>query len=612
MRESVPHLLTTSEPVEIFQKHQDLFEHYAGYSVHVELSPKGLDTFAFDLEKNTIYLSPRFYVDKFTGEESDRFTVFAILHEIGHFREKLEMLREDKGVENFQVYLDRVKKDKAFALTDNLIADISINREVVDRTNKEFKEREKDLYKKDLFPETDLTKAPRHIQFGQALLREHRVPDEECLVDPIVREEIVRLQRHEKGDIVDIMTNPNISMSKRLKILDHYIMPVVERLKEMDIEDRKKDEDGGDVDPNEMFKDDYTKAEKGTMGPISDEETEKALKKAFEEFLEKNPEAKSLSQEKTKDQTLQDQEKQEAEELGVGVDDLRGYRKTKEELETILDTETQKSVIEELSGLFSRIISKRKADRWSSKSPLEEGPYLADPANIVAAFKSGSLRSHSWEDVYKKPKELNKYGEIELSFIFDRSGSMDDNNKKIEQRKAAVLIMEALSDFETQLRNAKRSGNLNQDLTMKSEIFSFQGSPHEDATPLKSLSPNLTEVEKIKIAKKLSSTGGGTTDFVPLGVIQDGVSTESVKKIKDGKLKKIIIVMTDGGSDNSRAVRLSLEGLHEKGVVVVGVGITKSGEPAIETYKPRSILAEHAQDLPSVLGNILKEHLVDL
>ncbi len=70
--------------------------------------------------------------------------------------------------------------------------------------------------------------------------------------------------------------------------------------------------------------------------------------------------------------------------------------------------------------------------------------------------------------------------------------------------------------------------------------------------------------------------------------------------------------MTDGGSNNPVEVQNRLKSLQEKGVIIVGIGITESGEPALETYAPKSVLAKEVKDLPAVLANILKEHLADL
>jgi len=47
-------------------------------------------------------------------------------------------------------------------------------------------------------------------------------------------------------------------------------------------------------------------------------------------------------------------------------------------------------------------------------------------------------------------------------------------------------------------------------------------------------------------------------------------------------------------------------------VIVVGVGITKSGEPIKTTYAPDGRVSEKAADLGSTIGELLKEYLKDL
>ena len=387
-----------SVELSLFEKHRDLFNQYAGTSIHVELAPPGLDTFAFDLEKNTIYLSPRFYRDKFSGDESDRFTVYAILHEIGHFREKLEMMSEEGGLEDFQRYLEKIKKDKAFSLIDNLIADISINREVNNRTSSSFRQTERQMYETDLFPETDFTQIPKHIQFGQALLREHRLPEEKCIVADEVRVEIDNLRKGPQGDIVDIMTDPDVSMSMRLKVLERFIMPIVDKLRQQDLEDKKQQQkqkgdkgQGGDPKPgqgsgsdieeaNKIFDEDYKKAKKVLVDPTGEPDknpdedpTGDPINKALKEYLEKNPGAKSLNKRKTKKEIQDDLDKQEANEIGVNVDDLRLYKDIKTRLEDLKDPETNRTVIEELSALFARIISKENPNVGNLKPQLKKG-----------------------------------------------------------------------------------------------------------------------------------------------------------------------------------------------------------------------------------------------
>ena len=77
-------------------------------------------------------------------------------------------------------------------------------------------------------------------------------------------------------------------------------------------------------------------------------------------------------------------------------------------------------------------------------------------------------------------------------------------------------------------------------------------------------------------------------------------------------MKKIVIVFTDGESDDSSRVQNTLGKLRKEGIVVIGVGITESGNSALTTYAPEARLAETAEKLPVVLTDVLKEHLKDI
>ena len=628
-----------AEAVEFFEKHRDFLEHYAKGRVNIEPAPKSIPTFAFDLETNTIYINSMFYKKRGFSEEK---TLFAVLHEIEHFLEKKGMLAEEGGERQFDKYLKRIKASKAFSLMDNCDGDIRENRSVVSRTNKGMGELEEKIYKEDLFAETDFTSEPRHIQFSQALLREERVPGEQCQVSPEVRAALVEVAKV-KG-LMEIMTNPETPMSMRLKLQDKYIWPKVEALLEKDLEDKKKQKKdqekkdsgrgegkeeegkgkdgkpekgkgknekgkkelttpnsssaeegkGEETDPNKIFAKEYARAEKNFPEAVPVEEIEKALKEWKEAQKGKN----------SKDKADEDY----AKKIGVEKKDLQDYRKIVESLEKMVNSETDVSIIEELKNLFSRIISKRLKTAQAPKYPVEEGDELADPAQLVADVKSGNLQPKVWEDTEIREKKGDRFGEVEITLICDRSGSMA-GQKAEEQRKSAVLIMEVLKEF-AELCEAERI-NIDKPLEVKSEIYSF-ASESEDKTPLKKMSTELGEAERIKVLKKLYDVPGTTTDFNCLEAIDANLDDKTKIKIKIGELKKIVIVFTDGGSDNPGRVQGVLKSLRDSGVVAIGVGITNEGSPVLSTYAPNALVVEEVQRLPIVLGELLKEHLKDL
>jgi len=665
-----PNESSHTEAIAFVEKHRDFFEHYAKGRVSVEPAPQGLNTFAFNLEKNTIYVNSMFYKKQGFSDEK---TLFAICHEIEHFLEKKAMLMEEGGEKKFDKYLKRIKASKAFSLTDNCDADIRENRTVVDRTNKGMRDLEEKIYKEDLFSDADFTKEPRHIQFSQALLREARVSGEQCKVSPEVRlalDEVAKV----KG-LMDIMTNPETPMSTRLRLQDKYIWPKVEALLEKDIEDKKnqkkkeedqkkqegqgkggeqgqdkesqkgeptdekqkegegqegkdgkpkkdkkaengkgekeggnktgkkveektegggKKEKGDETDPNKIFADEYTEVEKKFPEAVPLEEIEKAFKE-WKDFQKKSSPDKA--------------DEDYAQKIGVEKKDLQEYRKIVNELEKIVNPGTDVGIIEELRNLFSRIISKRLKRALAPQYPVEEGDELVDPAQLITDVKSGNLQPKVWEDTEMKEKKGDRFGEVEITSVCDRSSSMEEGQKAIEQRKSAVLVMEVLKEF-AELCEAEKI-NIDKPLEVKSEIYSF-ASDDEDKIPLKKMSVELGEADRINILKKLHNLPGSTTDFNCLEAIDGNLDDKTKQKIKEGELKKIVIVFTDGGSDNPARVQGVLKSLRANGVIVIGVGITSAGSPVLSTYAPNALVVEDVQKLPIILGELLKEHLKDI
>jgi len=630
-----------AEAFSFVEENRDFFEHHARGSIKIEPAPEGMNTFAFNLENNTIYINSMFFEKLGFSKEK---TIFATLHEIEHFMEKIQMLEEEGGEKNFEKYLKKLETSKAFGLMDNCVADIRENRSVVSKTNKGMKDLEENIYKEDLFPESDFTGEPSHIQFCQAILREARVQNEKCNVSPLVRQKLDELTKV-KG-LMNIMTNPQTPMSMRLKLQDKYIWPKVQELLEKDIEEKKnnpqsgnnnqdgansenkkgdhddiekedkedegqnddkKDESsktkkaGGkekkvETDPNKIFSDDYEKAFKKVPNAVSTEET----KKAFKEWKE----------EKNKNNSDKIDEEY-AEKIGVEKRDLQEYRKTVESVQKIVNPETNVNVLEELRDLFNRIISKRFKERLVPRYPTEEGDELSDPAQLVSDVKSGNLNPKVWEDTEFKEKRGDKFGEIEITLICDRSGSMSDGNgqKAVEQRKSAVLMMEVLKDF-AELCDEEKT-RIDKPLEIKSEIYSFASS-EEDKTPLKKMGKELGEAERINVLKKLFDLPGSTTDFNCLEAINEGLENETKQKIIIGELKKIVFVFTDGGSDDVSRVQKSLKKLRDAGIIIVGVGLTKDGESTRTTYAPNAEVVDNVSNLSVVLGGLLKEHLKDI
>ena len=621
------------EAVDFVNLHRDLFEHRLRGHAEFKPAPPGLHTFAYDLEHDTIYLNSRFYKSRGFSEEE---TAFATMHELEHFKEKLALLKEKDGAKIFERYLARLQKSKAYGLMDNCVADTHENETVVTSTNESFGKVEHTLYTEDLFPETDMTGKPRHIQFAEALLREARVPDELCQVAPEVRaalDDVKGIHAKNGTRLMDIVAHPETSMSTRLRLQDKLIWPHMEKLLEQDIKDdeqKKESKEGkesgdqgdqqdssgepkgtkgkpekspkggkpqkvkGKGDPNESFKEAYAAAEKRNPHAVPIEDQKKALK-AWKEG---------------KGNPLDRADQEYADQLGVKKEDLQRYRSIAEQLNNTINPETNQSAVDDLRQLIERIIAHRQKERQAPQYPTEEGDFLADPAELVSQVKAGNWEPKVWETQEFRMEKGKRFGKVQITLIGDRSGSMEQGGKSVEQQKAAVLFMEALTEFRDRLR--EEAVNLQKPLSIESEVYTFQASA-EDARPIKPMSEDLSERDRIHVVSILSNCpGSSTTDFIPLESISQGLSDEMRRDIQNGELKKIVVVFTDGGSDDVARVGRALEKLRADGIVVVGVGVTQSGAPALTTYAPTARLAETAAQLPVVLADILQEHLADV
>lgn len=635
---------------EFFLAQKDFYRHYAG-DVSIEIkpaseAPEDIPTMAIDLEHGKIYVNPVFFEDRAYSLDKAN---FAVLHEHEHFRELKKLLDNEGGEQIWKKHQDKLKKKKRYAIFDNCFGDIKMNRSVLRRAPV-LEKTEENLYKENLFASQDFTELPKHLQFSYALLREARLPEEECLIAPDVREKIEELRNKRSGSgvgLVDYATSPYTPMEMRLKLQEKYFEPVIDKFFEEDVkkkqEEQKQKQDKGEgsgeqgKEKNKGTEDGaqekqgkkqkgksadkkYSKKEGGKENG-EPQNPEEYFQKEYAEYDKNNPHAVPIEdiekaaekyiKAKKGEKSIEDMSKEAyAKAEGVTVEELNEYERFWHEIENIKNPETNEFVIEELRAMFKRIINERKKKKYVSKYPTEEGEILAYPAEAVTAVKSGEREPKVWETVEQKERPKEMYGDFDVTLVADRSYSMqEDGVKYIEQRKAMALILEALKDFCGELEEARK--DIEYDLNVRTEAWSF--GDENQVEILKPLSQELTEKQRVHVYKKLADAPGNHTyDFLTLGKIRDGISEEDLNKIRERKLKKIIIVMSDGKSHGVSKVQEICMDLREKGVRVVGVGITNAGKSIEVTYAPDGKTCENPANLAKVLGDLLKNELKDL
>lgn len=656
--------------IDFIERNKSALTQYAGdVSLSVRsaegiLTSEGpLDTCAIDLEKGEYYLHRRFWDGAYGGSEEK--LLFGAFHEIEHFRELRDLLREKDGLEVWRKLQKKKENRRRYHILDNSFGDVKVNNTVVSRVPVMAGARE-GLYRDDLFSERDLTGLPKHLQFAHVLNCEMQVPGETWTVDPDVREAFEKLKaihgRKSGRPILGYATRPDVSMRDRLAVQDALIEPVYEKFFEEDVRKKKEEqkgqessggsgepgENGGDsrsdsttgkpdVEPEnkpQTSPESPSRSSDGNMGknesipgePIGEnganpENPEDFFRKEYDEYFERYPETipeADLNRAVEEEIERQQDEARRnagadafdayARSRGVSPEDLRNYMQFRDSLERIVDPETNEPVVDEIRELFERIIAKRLKRMPEPKYSLPEGDELEFPAEAVVRTRAGESEPDVWSDTEFHEKEGNFVGDFDVILVGDTSTSMAENGgkKRDEQRKGLVLVMEALSEFSERLE--KKRSRLRHDLHVRNGMWVFGSS----AECVKPLSEELMEKDRVVLYKRLGSMSGSTKDFLVLEALVEALTEDEIDRMREGKLKKIVILMTDGDSDKVSRVQEELKKLRDAGVIVIGVGITADGKSAETTYAPNAMLCENAGDLAPVLAGLLKEHLRDL
>jgi hypothetical protein len=518
---------------------------------------------AIKMKKGVATYDPKFFEDKGYSEAE---SMWATCHEIEHFRDWR------KNPETYSRLFSRMKFRRRIHVLYNCIDDIMVGK----NTDKRFPshiETRRNLYRDKLFKGADYTKNSKHLQLAYAILREKMLPEEACKLDSEVRMEIEKFKNidGQSTDLIDLVSNPNANPKDRFEIIKDYIEPIFEKFFQKDVEEKKqqkkensgdKNEDSEPQNPEDYFSDEYDDFDEKSPEPMPIEDIKKALDKTVKD-----------KKEKTLEQIANEQFEKEH---GVSVQSVENYRQ---------DYEKIKQHIRPLREIFERIISKRKEIKKRLKERTDQGVIL-DPSLISQAYidvKSGILDSRTQLKIRKEEFDGNKPNDFEFTLICDLSGSMTENQpggKSYEQRLCAILILEALNEFEEKLKNERLEKNL--DLHVFTETRGFGN----DDVELKQMSDNIDYKTRVNIAQRLTECNGGSTkDFKSLAIIDGGITEEIRRKIEKNDLKKIVLLITDGGSDDVRQAKKEKDALTEMGVITKAIQIGEVDNSDKEKFK---------------------------
>jgi hypothetical protein len=203
----------------------------------------------------------------------------------------------------------------------------------------------------------------------------------------------------------------------------------------------------------------------------------------------------------------------------------------------------------------------------------------------------------------RRPETILDVKAFEEDSLVDLTSSMNDtdnygNVMRVEQKKVVLSLLHYLMELNTELNDSRVRSQLRTPLKIRSEVYSIHGQGKKNQgqfARLKGADEDITEAALVHLARELDQTTPGAGDFLSaLRAYREGLSSETLERIRSGELVKMLTIYSDGnhwcsncGSESCnvqihaervRAAQEEIRAIRDLGIIVQGIGFTKKAE----------------------------------
>lgn len=285
---------------------------------------------------------------------------------------------------------------------------------------------------------------------------------------------------------------------------------------------------------------------------------------------------------------------------GVGAADgiLAEYR---------LRTSQLAAQIDAMRGLWTRILAERVAVARSwSRTAKPQGEMLAAEslARIVADTLAGTPEPDAFLTRSARPHLTNTAGSTDYVLLLDRSASMSGVAAG-SAADAALIMMEALAAVERDISYAESLAGIGLELDIRTSLIVFDA----EAIVVKPLSHGLDDLVRRRLYMEVLSSSGATNDAAGLrsAGLQLGLTGSRAPRTEHEPRRRIVFLVSDGGSNDPAAARRELLRLRAAGVTVYGIGL--GAEELVVRYAPNGINLADPRGLPGQLERVIEFEL---
>ncbi|AJD28149.1 VWA domain-containing protein [Clostridium botulinum] len=414
-----------------------------------------------------------------------------------------------------------------------------------------------------------ISQMPRHRAFANSffIIELYKIEPkiEECAQNPFDR----KIFNQPFFDFIHYQLvkqiNNDQGIIERDPFIRSFIFPTFEQLWKQEIDEMMLYKSKGQKEEQVKGSENLFEQSKADEIPDSLESTQEEVEKILEEMLDQEDQISTSIQNAM-------QGKVDLEAHGISQSDQQLFQFYSNKMK--LEREQMRQFWKKLIGDAKKEVSVKKDGQVKGKLDIDS--FINFYPDFVEAEKKGNYKNLPIFNRYLLETQADILPErIEISFVIDNSGSM--NESKIEaSRKALAVTLLSIDDFNRYLKS--NAEQLNQKVEVLSETWFF-GSKYYNVKEFND--KNVKEKEKSDIIRsiiKLDATDGATDDASCLREISNKITSIQERELKKGKQIKIIFEITDGASSFPGSAKEAVQELLSKNVEVYAFQIGKNSE----------------------------------
>ena len=263
--------------------------------------------------------------------------------------------------------------------------------------------------------------------------------------------------------------------------------------------------------------------------------------------------------------------------------------------------------IEEMREVWQQVVARQVAPKPAlSRRPYAEGEVLATEslAQAVAEVHAGVPEPRAFRRRLARPRRTNTVGSTDYVLLIDRSGSMQGAHAE-HAADAALIMLEGLAGAARDLRNTEERTGIELALSIRTALIVFDADPHV----LKPLAPALNDTARETLFAAVRSPGGATNDAAAFRAAADqlGIDGRSAAAIDPVRRNRIVIFLSDGGSNDPSMADREIARLRAAGVRVWGIGLGSAD--VLRRFAPTSRNLSESRDIPLTLRDIIEQEI---